>query len=369
MDSASSDHIFNSFTASTKEDWLKAAKLELDGADPFQKLTQENSGLTILPYYDERNVSIDRFQFKAAANEFLGARAWHNMPLIAVTSESESNRRAISELNSGADGIFFNITNSKTDITALLEKIEWPYCSVSFLGNISDQFLNSLHDYVVERKFDVATLNGCIFGDRLFENGLETFKLFESWSNFHPLGIEITEKESPAEEIGTALAQAVKEIDFLTENGISSKKAMQAHAFHMPIGEDFFITIAKLKVLRILWYNVSLQFGIQSPVPTIIHATSMPWIRKEFQPNSNLIKSTTAALSAILGGCDALTIIPEESDNTMMERVATNVSSVLREEAQLSRVADPTAGSYYLESLIDQLAGQAWRSFQKQVNS
>jgi methylmalonyl-CoA mutase len=228
--------------------------------------------------------------------------------------------------------------------------------------------LTILHEYAIDKKFDVGTLTGGIFRNDLFEN-VDTLKLFASWNNFHPLGIEITKKESAAEEIGSALAQAVKQIDFLTDKGISSKQVLEAHAFHINIGEDFFLTIAKLKVLRMLWHNVAIQFGNQSPVPIFIHAISTPWIRKEYQPNSNLIKSTTAALSAVLGGCDALTIIPEESNNLMMERVARNVTSVLREEAQLSRVADPTVGSYYLESLIDQLAEQAWKSFQKQVNA
>ena len=68
MESDSLDHIINSFNATTKEDWLKAARLELDGADPFQKLTRENSGLTIAPYYDERDVSSDRFQLKAVCS-------------------------------------------------------------------------------------------------------------------------------------------------------------------------------------------------------------------------------------------------------------------------------------------------------------
>ncbi len=369
MASDSLDHIFNSFKPTTKEDWLKAAKLELDGADPFQKLTQQNYGLTILPYYDKNDVSPNWFQLQAATTEFLGARAWHNMPLILVTNASESNKRALTELNSGADGICFNITNSNTDVYALLDKIEWPYCTINFLGRISVQFLTSLHNCVMERKFDVTTLTGCIFGDRSVENELEAAKLFESWSNFHPLGIELVDGKSPAEEIGSALARAVNQIDFLTDNGWSTKQALEAHAFQVPVGEDLFITIAKLKVLRMLWYNVSVKYDSQSNGNTFIHATSTPWIRKEYQPNSNLIKSTSAALSAILGGCDALTVVPEDADSAMMARVATNVSSILREESQLSRVADPTAGSYYLESLIDQLATQAWLSFQKKVNS
>lgn len=368
MDSESLDHFFNSFQLTAKEDWLKAAKLELDGADPFQKLTQENYGLTILPYYDKTDLSTGRFQLKAATQEFLGPRAWHNMPLIVVTNAAESNKRALNELNSGADGICFDVTNPKTDVQALLDKIEWPYCSINFQGNISDQFLNSLYSYIVERKFDVAKLTGCIFRNESVENDLGSSKLFESWNNFHPLGIEVAERKSPAEEIGTALALAVNQIDFLTDNGWSPNQALQAHAFHVPVGEDIFTSIAKLKVLRMLWYNLSLQYGTQSHGHTFIHVTSMPWIRKEYQPSGNLIKSTSAAFSAILGGCDGLTIVPEDADSAMMARVATNVSSVLREESQLSRVADPTAGSYYLESLIDQLSTQAWLSFQKKVN-
>jgi methylmalonyl-CoA mutase len=80
-----------------------------------------------------------------------------------------------------------------------------------------------------------------------------------------------------------------------------------------------------------------------------------------------MLKSATAAMSAIFGGCDGLTIFPESDEDSMMARIARNVSSVLREESHLSKVADPTAGSYYLDSLIEQLADQSWRVFQKQM--
>ncbi|MBK5279119.1 MAG: hypothetical protein JJE09_09685 [Bacteroidia bacterium] len=368
MDSTSSDHLFESFGATTKNDWLAAAKLELGGADPYKKLTSKKGGLTILPYFDRDDALKDHFQLKPAQSDFLGARAFLNMPGLSVINESESNRKALSELNAGADGIIFNINNPKTNIPALLEKIEWAYCGISFAGEITEQFLNSLHSYAGEKKFDVGTFTGCVFTNRS-QHKIEILKLFENWANFHPLGIELVEKESTAEEIASALAKAVKQIDLITDHGLSVKQALKSIAFHMPVGEDFFLTIAKLKVLRILWNNVVKQFDPQSNLPIFIHTTSMPWIKKVYQPNSNLIKSTTAAIAAILGGCDALTIIPEDDNNPMTQRVARNVSSVLRDESQLSRVADPTAGSYYLEHLIDQLAEQTWGSFKKQVNS
>lgn len=366
MDSASQDHIFNSFTTTKKEEWLKAAQHELDGANPFQKLVFEKGGLTILPYYDEQDISTkEHFQLKPSTHEFLGARAWYNMPAIDVNGETESHQKALSELNSGADGIIFNIKTTTTDVPALLNEIAWPYCAISITGDISEQLLSRIHAHAIEKKYDVATLTGCVFRNKPFGNEFGSFKLFENWNNFHPFGIKVEKKESIAEEIATALAQAVRQFDFLTDKGFSLRQTLQGQAFYVQIDTDFFLNIAKLKVLRILWHNLAVSFDAHSDVATFIHVNSSSWIKKEYQPNGNLLKCTTAALSAILGGCDAVTIDPEEDNNTMMARVARNVSSVLREESHLSKVADPTAGSYYLETLVDQLTESAWKKFQE----
>lgn len=368
MDSTSSDHIFNPFPPSSKEDWLKAAIIELAGADPIQKLSSENRNLKSLPYYDRQDAALLRnFQLTPSSGEFLDARGWYNMPLLLVTNEVESNQKARSELNSGADGIILTINNPTTDIFTLLEKIEWPYCAISLTGNISGSLLNKIHTLAAEKAYTETTLVGCVFGNSPIANQIESLKLFENWTNFHPLGITIEEKESPAEEIAIALALAVKQIDLLTNKGLSLKQALDAHAFKINVDEDFFLNIAKLKALRFLWNNVVRSFDAHAYAPLFIHVFSAAWIKKEYQPNGNMLAGTTAAVSAILGGCDALTIMPEENNNAMMERVARNVSSVLREESHLSKVADPTAGSYYLESMINQLSDQAWQIFQKEM--
>ena len=368
MDSTPSDHIFNSFPSATKEDWLTAALRELAGADPIQKLSSENGNLKSLPYYDRQDVTtLKNLQLKPSVSEFLGARGWYNMPQLDVTNESESNQRALLELNAGADGIILTINNPTTDVFTLLEKVEWPYCAISFIGNISEPLLTNIHAYATKKSYNETTLVGCVFGNNPLAYPIKSLKHFENWTNFHPLGITIEKKETPAEEIATALALAVKQIDTLTNEGLSLSQALRVHAFKINVNEDFFLNIAKLKALRILWNNVVRSFDDHAYAPLFIHAFSTAWIKKEYQPNGNMLAGTTAAISAILGGCDALTIMPEENNNVMMERVARNVSSVLREESHLSKVADPTAGSYYLESLISQLCDQAWLIFQKQM--
>ena len=76
---------------------------------------------------------------------------------------------------------------------------------------------------------------------------------------------------------------------------------------------------------------------------------------------TNLLRATTEALSAALGGCDRLTVEPFGFD----AHLALNVQRMLQEEAHLDAVADPAGGSYYIEALTDSLAREAWKLFQQ----
>ena len=143
--------------------------------------------------------------------------------------------------------------------------------------------------------------------------------------------------------------------------------ALRAIAFSVSLGTDFFAEIATLKALRLLWHQLVGAYAKGTHIPAFVHAMSMPWPADKYPPRGHLLKMTTSAMSAVLGGCDALTLCAEEPGNPAMERVARNISSLLREESHLADVADPTAGSYYLDSLVDKVARNAWTLFQAAV--
>ena len=109
-------------------------------------------------------------------------------------------------------------------------------------------------------------------------------------------------------------------------------------------GNDFFLEIAKIKALRLLTLGKKLT----------IHSHVTPFIHQAYQPHGNMISSTTRALSAVLGGCDVLTVHSED-DNSTGNRIARNISLVLREESHIAATADTTAGSYYIDSLVQQI--------------
>ncbi|MFZ6009577.1 MAG: methylmalonyl-CoA mutase family protein, partial [Bacteroidota bacterium] len=137
-------------------------------------------------------------------------------------------------------------------------------------------------------------------------------------------------------------------------------------AFSLPVGTNFFLEQAKFKAMRLLWFQVAHAYGVKDfkAGQLHIHARGETWTPGNYQPHGNMLKSTTSAMSAIMGGCDALTVLAEDENNAIMSRVARNVSNLLREESHLNKVADPMAGSYALENMVHQLAEQAWKKFQ-----
>jgi methylmalonyl-CoA mutase len=156
-------------------------------------------------------------------------------------------------------------------------------------------------------------------------------------------------------------ATAVQEVAFALALGADLLSSdMPVETFSFAIGSNHFMEIAKLRAARLLWTQVAAAFGAPK-APIRIHARSAGENKTLFDPYMNLLRVTTEALSAIVGGCDSLTILPCRFDT----HLATNVHHILREEAHLDKVTDPAAGSYYVERLTEEVAREAWKLFQE----
>ena len=124
------------------------------------------------------------------------------------------------------------------------------------------------------------------------------------------------------------------------------------------IGSNHFMEIAKLRAMRRLWADVAAAFGL--PETLRLHARTAGENKTLYDPYVNMLRVTTEALSAILGGCDSLTVTPCGFD----AHLADNVQHILREESHLDKVVDPGAGSYYVEALTSAIVAEAWTLFQ-----
>ncbi|NOT74165.1 MAG: hypothetical protein HOP08_04490 [Cyclobacteriaceae bacterium] len=333
-------------SAQSLANWEAAAREELNGADPVEKLMHQGKDWVIKPFYvQDQNPPSPLLP--VSTNDFLGARTWYNCPLVQVRDPKESNFKALEYLRAGADGILFEL-NSPTDFNTLLNEIEWKYCSLNFIATAHQQVLSQgLNTYISQNKTENISFHGAFFGNT---------PLPIKNSEFRFSGFQFSESSSPVEEIETIFKDILKDsrdgslIDFL--------------AISITIGTDFYLTIAKLRAMRMVWKKYLDAIQSKSDQPLFIHAHSRPWIDKNFQPHGNMLKGTYAAMAAILGGCDVLTIEEEDPNNKTMSREACNISNVLREESFLSKVSDPLAGSYFIEDLTQQLTESAWKKIQ-----
>lgn len=363
-----SPHQSSSFLKADMKTWREAAKKELDGKDPFDTLSRQKESIRIRPYYDASDTkNIAAHILSPSTNPYLGPRGWYNMPTIKVLNDIDANKKALEHLNNGADGIVFKI-NDTISIDKLLANIELPYCSTFFLTEIEQsELLADFVNHVNAKGFDKTQIVGGLFSK---SNQVAPIDQFKAWSKFHVLGNLVIPSSDPTSEIGNALIAGVNAITSYVEKGNQPGAVIQQMAFSFTVGTDFFTEIAKLKSFRRLWQQVSYAYGVRDQDESVfIHALSPCWNKEVYQPNANMLKSTTAAMSSILGGCDAISIEPEIENDSFKTRIARNVLTLLREESHLNQTADPTAGSYYLESLIDELSQVAWNKFQKEVSA
>ncbi len=368
------DLLKQAFPTPNPVDWSVAAARELLGKDPFEVLAWEtNDKIKFFPYYDQRNYShigyLKNFAFPPSANENTGAREWQCIPKISVLDNNYANTVALNHLANGAEGILFDVsTNNSIDIQVLLNQIDWPYCNVSFVATSDSKVVQDLVDYSKKQHYTLSSLSGAIYWKDFSNDRVDPFKTLSPLNKFQPLGIHIL-SSTPVKEISEALSKATMLLDRLTDQGIEKENVFNKISLSIPVDTDFFSTIAKLKACRMLWYQLAVSFDIKEYNSTNLHinARSESWIDESFQPHGNLIKSSVAALAAVLGGCDSLTIVPEDENNITMNRVARNVSNIIREESYLDKVADPVAGSYAVDCMVDQIAQAAWEHFQHSI--
>ncbi|MFF8785770.1 methylmalonyl-CoA mutase family protein [Streptomyces sp. NPDC015125] len=175
---------------------------------------------------------------------------------------------------------------------------------------------------------------------------------------------------SAAEELGASLATGVAYLRQLTESGLGIDDACRQLEFRYAATADQFLTIAKLRAARRLWARVAEVCGA-SPAASAQrqHAVTSTVMMTRRDPWVNMLRTTVAGLSAGVGGADAVTVLPFDAalgvPDAFARRIARNTQSVLLEESHLSKVIDPAGGSWYVESLTDELAGAAWAFFQE----
>ncbi|GAB11132.1 methylmalonyl-CoA mutase small subunit [Gordonia araii NBRC 100433] len=176
----------------------------------------------------------------------------------------------------------------------------------------------------------------------------------------------------PVTELGLVVAVGVSHVRDLVDAGLSPAQALRQLTFAVSVTDDQFGAIAKLRALRMLWARVAEVLGVPDAGAAVTHAVTDLAMYAQRDPWVNMLRSTVAAFGAGVGGADQVTVhpfdaaIPGDSRSAkpaFARRIARNTQLLLLEESNIGRVLDPGGGSWFIESLTNDLAEAAWGVF------
>lgn len=359
------DKLFSAFKPSTAQDWKNQIIKDLKGTD-FEKLIWHHSnGLSIHPFYTSEDT-------KEKRNLIFTHKDWDVCEQITVSDEKRANAQAIKALQGGASGLSFYILK-KIDTSELLKNISLEHIYTQFfISNDAIAILSDLKDYYRRTNAHDNKL-------KCFVN-IDPLCLFAFYGEWHdgeekdlsvikqlihiPVNVSLYHEAgaNSITELAIGLAHTNEYFNYLSNQQLLKNKTLH---FTFSVGSEFFTDIAKLRTFRKL--IALLQEEYKTNFKIHIHAQTSQLNKSSLDAYNNMLRTTTETMSAIIGGCNSLCVLPY--DETFSEatdfsnRIARNQQFILKEESFLNKVADMGAGSYYIEKLTDELAAKAWEEF------
>ena len=167
------------------------------------------------------------------------------------------------------------------------------------------------------------------------------------------------------QELGWMLASGVAMLRALEAAGLSLDRAAATIGFRITADADQFLTIARLRAARQLWASMLAACGV-TDASSQFHAVTAASMFSRRDAEVNMLRSTSAAFGAGVGGADAVTVLPfDGSGSALARRNARNIQHLLIEESGVNRLTDPAAGSGFVESLTQRLLDAGWAAFQQ----
>ena len=394
--------LFAEFAPVTTAEWDAVINVDLKGADYDKKLVWKPlEGFSVRPYYraeDLKKLNHLQYlpgQFPYVRSNNTNSNAWLVRQEILVEDVKAANAKALDVLMKGVDSLGF-VFNSCKELTAaeldtLLEGICVSAIEVNFVcccksRNLAKLFIEKMKKAGVNladvrgsinySPLSSLSLNGewCSDEAAAFANTKEMIEAAATLPNFKVLSVDGSifhnSGSTSVQELAFALSMGNEYLAKLTDLGICASKVAKAIRFNFSVSSNYFMEIAKFRAARMLWAEIVKSYGVaENDAKMSIHAETSKWNQTIYDPYVNMLRGTTEAMSATIAGVDSLTVVPFDAayrqPTEFSDRIARNAQLLLKEEAHFDLVVDPSAGSYYIETLTDSIAKAAWELFKQ----
>ncbi len=388
--------LFAEFEAATSEDWLEAARVSLRGRSLESLVSSTYEGIDIEPLVGADAVDgahLDslpgQFPFRRGATATgYRERPWLIAQDIDIADPAQFNAALREALANGQTAITISGAlqlKTPSDLRRALADIDLGRYPLFVDGGRAPAIYRLLSAALSEEA--LSRLSGCVGVDPLAvlartgrmpadaserlaahvatiaESSPQLGSVNLSTAPYHAAGA------NAVQELALTLATAAAYLRTLCERGLAPDLAATKLQVELCIGENFFMEVAKFRAVKLLWAQMTRAFGA-GPAGQRLRLRARNGLRNKARrdPYVNLLRLTTEALAAVIGGVDCLTIAPFAEalggTDAFSRRLSRNLQLILQEEVELTQVIDPAGGAWHIERLTDELARRAWAQFQ-----
>src|SRR5690606_27625653 len=357
--------LFNDFEKITSKQWKNQIQFELKGADYNNTLVWESlEGIKVKPFYNNDEdavtnaVSTTNTQFSIVQE-------------IYVFDTEKSITKANEVLNRGAESIRFIVPTAEIDvvhiINSLQNKSKAVYLQLLFLDAA---VVTKINEEAAKQSFEIFVLIDSIhqleFDGNFYKDGNSDFatlnEINKIANNISWLTVNATTYQNAGanmiQQVAYTLAHANEYLNRIEnfEKNITVEVA---------VGGNYFFEIAKLRAIRLTLNALAEAYSTN----ITFHIIAKPTRRNKtiYDYNVNMLRTTTECMSAVLGGADAVENLAYDAvfhkTNEFGERISRNQLLILKEESYFDKVNNPADGTYYIESLTNQLAEKGLELF------
>ena len=369
----------NEFGAPSEGDWLQAVETALRGKSIDSLTSADLAGFERQPLYTETNsqtandaAGLPGFApFTRGAhtlnNEFL---PWHIAQRVIIGRKGADNEAVLTDLSGGVSALVLDFSDRGLDskgLDALLADVMLDIAPLS-LASASDDTARLVLNLLDKRGVGDVPIFLNLSADeaaKLADVAAERPSAYLMTANgaaFHAQGAGVPQ------ELGWMLAELTEGLRRFDAAGMDAAMALSKITMTIAADVDFFATLAKIRAARVLFANIAEAVGAPDAPPQI-HAETSLRAFSDVDPWVNILRATSAAMGAGIAGVDMLTVAPctasSATDNALTRRIARNTQVILQEESHIGHVADAAGGSWYVESLTQQLVESAWAEFQE----
>ena len=395
---ANREKLFSEFVAPSRQEWLDKIAVDLKGADFEKKLVwRTNEGFNVQPFYRREDLeglrTVDSLpgEFPYVRGNKKDNNLWLVRQDIEVKDAKAANAKALDILNKGVDSLGFVVPGEmvcKETVESLLDGIYVEMVELNFktCQRHCVELAGLLVDYCKARGAKLENVRGSIGFDpidRILSRGKDVsavmaqakplVEALREMPQMRCINVDSVSLNNAGayiyQELGYALAWGNEWMQLLTDAGVDAGEAARRIKFNMGVSENYFMEIAKFRAARLLWAQIVKRYepGCDCACQMHVCAVTSEYNQTVFDSYVNLLRSQTEAMSAALANVDSMVVTPfdkpYERPDDFSERLARNQQLLLKEEAHFDKIVDVAGGSYYVETLTDAIAKEAWKLF------